>query len=469
LENRISTVTSSIFASRRARALPFLLAGCIAFAPPAASAQSRLNIIRDAEIETLLRDYAEPIFNAAGVGSRDAEIVIVDNPDFNAFVASGHRMVIFTGTLLQAKTPNEVIGVIAHETGHLAGGHLEKLRNEIARAQAIGAVVGLLGLAGMAAGAAAKSTAGAQMGTAATTMGSSVTVRSLLSYKRAQEYVADRAALTYLKATHQSAKGMVTTFERFADQELVSAQYADPYAQTHPMARNRIEQLETAARESPYWDATDSADLQLRHDMMRAKLSGFTQSPTSVARRYPRSDDSLPAQYARAIVAYRTGSTRDAVRAIDALIARSPTYPYFYELKGQALLEAGKASAAVAPLRKAVALAPKAGLIRIMLGAAELAAGDAGTAIADLRAGLADEPLAAIGYRHLAMAYQQEGKVAEAELATAEGTLIAGDVESARTFARRAQAKFATGSPGWLKADDIISYESPTKGNISTE
>ncbi len=133
------------------------------------------------------------------------------------------------------------------------------------------------------------------------------------------------------------------------------------------------------------------------------------------------------------------------------------------------MLEAGKASAAVAPLRKAVALAPKAGLIRIMLGAAELAAGDAGTAIADLRAGLADEPLAAIGYRNLAMAYQQEGKVAEAELATAEGMLIAGDVESARTFARRAQAKFATGSPGWLKADDIISYQSPTKGNVSTE
>jgi len=454
-------VTSSFFASRRATALPLFLAACVALAPAADAQQRRKTIIRDAEIETLLRDYAKPIFAAAGVGSRDAEIVLVDDSTFNAFVASGHRMVINTGTLLQSKTPNEVIGVIAHETGHLAGGHLERLRNEIARAQAIGSVLGLLGIAGAAAGVATGSSAAARMGSAATTMGSGVAVRTLLSYKRQQEYVADRAALKFLNATHQSAKGMVVTFERFADQQILSARYADPYAQTHPMARDRLDQLESAAKKSPYWDVKDSDALQFRHDMMRAKLAGFSLAPNAVARRYPRSDKSLPAQYARAIVAYRTRSTRGAVAAADKLIAQIPDYPYFYELKGQTLLEAGKARAAIAPLRRAVELAPSPGLIRIMLGSAELAAGDPGAAVADLRAGLTAEPLAEIGYRQLAMAYQQQGKVAEAELATAEGHLIAGDIDVARSFARRAQAKFATGSPGWLKADDIIGYQDP--------
>jgi predicted Zn-dependent protease len=457
-------VTSSIFTSARFGALPLLLAASVALAPMADAQTRRQTIIRDAEIEALLRDYAQPIFGAAGVGSRDAEIVLVQDNDFNAFVASGRRMVIYTGTLLQSKTPNEVIGVIAHETGHLAGGHLENLRNEIARAQAIGAVVGLLGVAGMAAGVATGNSTGARMGGAATTMGSGVAIRTLLTYKRAQELSADRAALSYLSATHQSAKGMITTFQRFADQQLFSARYADPYAQTHPMARDRLEQLETAATASPYWNATDDAGLQLRHEMMRAKLSGFTEAPNAVARRYPSSDQSLPAQYARAIVAYRTGSTRDAVRAVDALVARVPNYAYFYELKGQTLFEAGQASAAIQPLRQAVALARKPGLIRIMLGAAELSSGDAGllqAAVDDLRAGLVEEPLSGLGYRYLATAYQKLGRVAEAELATAEGLLIGGDIKEAHAFARRAQAKFATGSPGWLKADDIISYEDP--------
>ncbi len=457
-------MTSSIFASGRARALPLLVVASLALMPTAEAQKRRQTIIRDAEIEALLRDYAAPIFGAAGVSSRDAQIVLVQDREFNAFVASGRRMVMHTGTLLDAKTPNEVIGVIAHETGHLAGGHLENLRNQIARAQAIGAVVGLIGIAGIAAGAATGSVEGSQMGAATISMGGNVAVRTLLSYKRAQEFAADRAALTYLGATHQSAKGMAVTFERFADQQLFSARYADPYAQSHPMARDRLDQLETSARESAYWDAVDSPQLQLRHDMMRAKLAAFTEGPTAVARRYPRSDESLPAQYARAIVAYRTGGTRAAVRAVEALIARVPNYAYFHELKGQILLESGKAGEAIGPLRQAAALAPHPGLIRIMLGGAELATGEDGLlaeAVANLRAGLDQEPLASIGYRQLAMAYQRQGKVADAELASAEGALIDGDIDTAKNFARRAQAKFAVGSPGWLKADDIVNYESP--------
>jgi predicted Zn-dependent protease len=458
-------MTSSVFASARVGALPLLCAAGLALASAAAAENQRLTIIRDAEIEALLRDYAEPIFAAAGITSNDAEIVIVLNKQFNAFVASGRRMIIHTGALLEAETPNEVIGVLAHETGHLAGGHLESLRNEVARAQAIGAAVSALGMAGMVAGVASGTGSGAQMGSALAMMGPSLAERSLLSYRRTQELAADRAALSYLNATHQSARGMVKTFERFADQQLFSARYADPYAQTHPMARDRLQQLEEAAHQNPYWDAVDGDQMQLRHDMMRAKLSGFSESPSMVGRRFPRSDDSMPAQYARAIVAYRTGGTVEAVRAIDALIGRVPNYPYFHELKGQALLEAGHAREAIAPLRQAVALAPQAGLIRIMLGHALLQTGNDAEleeAVANLITGLRSDTLASVGYRHLATAYHRQGKFAQAELATAEGLLIDGDIDSAKVFAQRAQAKFGRGSPGWLKAEDIVNYEPPT-------
>ncbi|MYZ49686.1 M48 family metalloprotease [Propylenella binzhouense] len=447
------------------RAAAAALAGTIALAPAAAPAQQRpLPVIRDAEIEQLLRDYAAPIFKAAGIGSRGAEIVILKDPDFNAFVASGSRIFINTGTLLQAKTPNEVIGVLAHETGHLAGGHLQNLRDEMAHAATIGMLGALLGAGAMVAGAGAGSTEGAQMGAAAAMIAPSIVERSVLSYRRAQEIAADRAALSYLDATGQSARGMIDTFRTFADQQLFAKQYADPYAQSHPMASDRIAQLETAAGKSRYWNASDPPALLARHAMMRAKLSGFIESPGMVARRYPRSDTSLAAEYARAILAYRTGSPAKAVKQIDALIARAPSDPYFHELKGQALLESGRAREAIAPLRQAASLAPKPGLIRIMLGHALLQTGDPALldqAVGSLQAGLRDEPLASEGYRHLATALAKEGRIAEAELATARGLLIEGSVSSAQAYAKRAQAKLKRGTPAWLQADDILAYKNP--------
>jgi predicted Zn-dependent protease len=441
------------------------LAGAVAAASMPAAAQSRsVSVIRDAEIETLLRDYAEPILRAAGIGTTGAEIIILEDRTFNAFVASGNKMFINSGALLAADTPNEVIGVIAHETGHLAGGHLQGLRNEMARAQTLALIAGLLGAGAMITGAATGSQAGAQLGAAATSMGPGVAMRSLLSYKRAQESAADRAALTYLNATGQSAKGMIKTFRRFADQALFAKQYIDPYIQSHPMPSERIAQLETIASQSRYWDAKDPPSLMLRHRMMLAKMSAYLEGAARVERRFPRSDNSLPAAYARAIVAYRTSSLRSAIDQIDALIRAAPDYPYFHELKGQALLESGRAREAVPPLRRAVSLAPNQGLIRILLGHALLETGDSSLleeAIANLTAGLRNETMASNGHRLLARAYAQQGRIAEAELATARGLMIDGQVKPAQDYARRAQAKLKRGTPGWLQAEDIITYKPP--------
>lgn len=441
-----------------------VMAAAVFYSNAAVAQQPPVKIIRDAEIEALLRDYARPIFKAAGIGSQGAEIIIVNDRSFNAFVVNGHRMFINTGTLLTADTPNEVIGVIAHETGHLAGGHLQNLRNEIARAQAIGAIATILGAGAMVAGVSSGSDAGARAGGAIAQVGPQLALRTLLNYRRGQETAADRAAITYLNATGQSAKGMIKTFKFFADQALFAQRFVDPYALSHPMPTDRIAQLESLAKQSPYWDKKDPASLQLRHDMMRAKLSGFIEGPSRVARRFPKSDKSLPADYARAVVAYRTGGFRGAGRQIDKLISVAPNNPYFYELKGQALLESGKAKAAIAPLIKSVSLAPNAGLIRILLAHAQLETGNKAMlpeAIANLKKGLAEEPRAAVGYRHLATAYARLGDVAQAELATAQGHLIDGRLETAQTYAKRAQAKLKRGSPGWLQADDILSYKLP--------
>jgi predicted Zn-dependent protease len=441
------------------------LAGAVATASMPAAAQSRsVSVIRDAEIETLLRDYAAPIFKVAGIGTTGAEIIILDDRSFNAFVVSGNKMFLNSGALLTAETPNEVIGVIAHEAGHLAGGHLEGLRAEVTRAQTLALIAALLGAGAMVAGAASGTRASADMGMAASSIGGSIALRSLLSYKRAQETAADRAALTYLNATGQSAKGMIKTFRRFADQALFAKQYTDPYIQSHPMPSERIAQLETIAGQSRHWDAEDPPALQLRHRMMIAKLSAFLEGPARTERRFPRNDNSLPAAYARAIVAYRTGSLRTAMERIDALIGTWPDYPYFHELKGQALLESGRAREAVAPLRKAVSLAPKQGLIRIMLGHALLETGEASLldeAIANLSTGLRSEPMASTGYRFLAIAHARQGRIAEADLATARGLMIEGDIRRAQDHARRAQANLMRGTPAWLQAEDIITYKPP--------
>jgi predicted Zn-dependent protease len=226
------------------------------------------------------------------------------------------------------------------------------------------------------------------------------------------------------------------------------------------MPFDRVQALEGLARSSPYWDKKDDPALQLRHDMVRAKISAFMERPDTVYRRYPSSNNSLPARYARAIVTYRHGDLRSAIAQIDALIAEQPNNPYFYEVRGQALLEGGRPAEAIAPLRKAVQLSHNAPLIEMLLGQALVASNDKAytdEAIAILRAAVARETEAPIGYSQLAMAYGRKGDYAQADLASAQAAFLRGDNKTARELASRAKTRFAIGTPGWVKADDIVS------------
>jgi predicted Zn-dependent protease len=456
-----------------ARAIALLTAASLASIGPA-SAQPRpqnagLPLIRDAEIEQLLRDYTTPILRAAGLGPQNVQVVIINDRAFNAFVMDGRRIFVNSGALFESTTPNQIIGVLAHEAGHIAGGHLAKMRQEMANAQTQLILATLLGVGAMVAG--AKTGAGqnaSQIGMAALSAPQEIIRRSLLSYVRAQEEQADKAGVKFLTATGQSAKGMHETFRRFADQTMFTARGIDPYVQSHPMPTERVRALEEVARTSPYWDKKDPAELQHRHEMMRAKLAGFMDRPDTVARRYPSSDTSLPARYARAISAYRFSDIRNAVAQIDALIAVQPNNPYFHELKGQALLENGRGGEAIAPLRRAASLAPNAYLIRAMLGQALVSTNDAkhaDEAIAILRDVLIHEKELVNGYRELAMAYGQKGDLAQADLASAQASFASGDFKTARELAARAKTRLPTGSPGWVKADDIATYRPKKTGN----
>jgi len=435
----------------------------LTLAPLAALAQEEkgLAILRDTETEQLLRDYSRPILRAAGLEKQNIQVTIINQPVFNAFVADGRRIFVNHGALLQSETPNQIIGVLAHETGHLAGGHLARLREQLAQAQTQMIIAMLLGVGAIAAG--AKSNSGnsglTNVGAAALAGPQSMIIHSLLSYQRQQEESADRAGVKFLTATGQSAKGMYETFKRLSNETLFAAQGADPYFQSHPMPAERVAALEELARTSPYWDKKDDPALQLRHDMMRAKISGFLERQETVYRRYPLSSESLPARYAHAISTYLHGDLRTALVQIDGLIQAQPGNPYFYELRGQALMEGGRPAEAIVPLRKAVQLSNNAPLIEMLLGQALVVTDNKAytdEAISILRAAVSRETEQPLGYMQLAMAYGRKGDLAEADLASAQAAFLRGDNKTARDLASRAKTRFAVGTPGWVKADDIV-------------
>ncbi len=450
-----------------------MTATALAVAPMAAVAQENKGppVLRDTETEQLLREYTRPILRAAGLEKQNIQMVIINQGVFNAFVADGRRIFVNYGAILQSETPNQIIGVMAHETGHLAGGHLAKMREQMAQAQTQMIIAMLLGAGAMVAGAktggsnSGLSNAGAAMFSAP----GEVIRRNLLSYVRQQEENADKAGVKFLTTTGQSARGMYETFKRFTDESLFAARGADPYVQSHPMPAERVNALQELARSSPYWDKKDDPALQLRHDMARAKISAFMERQETVYRRYPLSNNSLPARYAHAIATYLHGDLRSALAQIDALIQQQPNNAYFHEVRGQALLEGGKPQEAIAPLRKAVALSNNSPLIEMLLGQALVATNNnayTDEAIAILRAAVARESEAPIGYIQLAMAYGRKGDYAQADLASAQAAYLRGDSKTARDLASRAKTRFAIGTPGWVKADDIVSAK-PLPGQKS--
>ena len=424
-----------------------------------AHAQGRVAVVRDAEIETLLKDYASPIFKAAGLKTSRVQIVLVNDPAFNAFV-DGQRMFINTGALADSTVPNEIIGVIAHEAGHLAGGHQQRLREQIAAAKTLAIVGGLLGVGALAAGSISGTDGGAEVGGALITATPTLVQRNLLSYRRSEEMNADQAAARYLNATGQSMQGMLTTFQRFSQSLSLSGVQVDPYQVSHPLPRERIALLEELARKSKYFEARDPEQLNERHQLMRAKIAAYSGGAAAVARMFSQDRGSLAARYGDAIATDLSGNSVASLKKLDALIREKPGNPYFHEFRGEVLLKLRKTDEAIKAFSQAVKLdRTKSPLIRARLGFALVASGKPGNmnrAIEELRVAVQADPDNFTAYRNLSQAYGQTGDIANAELIMAEGNFRAGNAREAKVFAARALQKLPKGSPGAIRANDIL-------------
>lgn len=451
---------------RAAVSAALLLAAAVPASRPADA--QLINFIRDTEIENLLADYARPVFRAAGLGSNRVAMRIVKHDSFNAFVLDGRNVFIHTGTLQQSETPNQVIGVIAHEAGHIAGGHLAQLRDRIARDQTKSLLIKILGIGLIVAGNVSGATAGSNAtgaGIGAIAGGDEILLRSLLADRRAQESAADQSGLRFLNATKQSGKGMLETFERFAQQEYISASGAtqDAFVRSHPIAANRLAQLRDGVAKSPFVNDKDPPALQLRHDLMRAKIAGYLERPQIAFNRYPQTDKSLPARYARAIARFFQSGLDAAMPEVDALIKEQPANPYFHELKADFLMRTGKAREAVPHLRLALKLIGDAPLITVRLAQALVSSDD--PAGIDESITLARKALIADpdpqAYRILANNFHKKGRTPEADLAIAEAHFLEGDIKQAQIFAKRSQRGLKDGTPESLRAGDIVNYKLP--------
>ena len=423
----------------------------IVSAPPA-QAQGGPSLIRDTEVERVVRVYLDPLLQAAGLSPEAVRLFIVNDSSINAFVAEGQNMFIHTGLIMALDTPNELSGVLAHETGHLADGHLVRMKDGI-RAATVPLILSMvLGVAAMAAGA-------GDAGSAILMGGQQIAQRTFLSFSRTQESAADQAGARYLTATKQSGRGMLSVFKRFENQEILSDQRRDPFAQSHPVAGDRMSALQSLVEASPYRDVRDSPEAQYAYDMLRAKLRGYIEHPQVTMRRYPLSDTSKPARYARAMGYFRQPDMQKALAEMEGLLKDEPENPYFLEMYGQINVEMGRVEEGIKPYSAAVRLLPDAPLLRVALGAAMLGTENpryTEAAIKELQASIDLERDNAFAWYELAQAYARLGQTARAELATAERYFALYAFPQAIQFAGRAQRQLPPGSTDWQRASDII-------------
>lgn len=410
-----------------------------------------IRTLRDAEMEAFIHAATDPVFEAAGMVPSNIDIVIVDDSALNAFYAGGQRIFIHTGLILQTEKVGQVVGVMAHETGHMVGGHVQRFGEAVGPATSISLLSLLLGAAAIAAGA-------PELGTGIMGGGQSAAQRTVLSFRRVQEASADQAAATYLHDAGLSGQGLIEVFEKFRFQELLSRPNMDQYVITHPLSSNRINNLQTKLEASPYWDKPYDPELQHWYERIKAKLDGYLFPARSTLGKYPPENTSIPARYARVYAYNKALEWEKAMDEADALIAKEPNDPYFREVKGQILLENGHVDKAIPVLRGAAELAPDEPLILTLYGQA-LVAKDTREAdhqaIEVLERATRLDQRNIFGWHQLAIAYMRTDQSALASLASAERALLMGQAEKAARDATAASEGLPRGTPKWLRAEDI--------------
>lgn len=439
------------FVKTLAKTIRLYVLGLLAAAltPWGAQAQSLLS---DAETEWFLREITNPIFEVAALDPASVHFYIVNDNRLNAFVTGGQNIFIHTGLILETDDVNEVIGVLAHETGHITGSHLARRQEGAATPTSIALVSMLLGVAAIAAGA-------GDAGIGIIGGGQQAAQRTFLSFTRVQEASADQAAAQFLEKAGISGKGLIDTFRRFGTNEYLIGVPQDPYVRSHPLNSDRIERLQYVVEASEHYNRPPDQEAAYFYERIKGKIEGFTLPFDATLRKYPVSDQSTRARYARAY-AYHKGVELDkALAEIDSLLAERPNDPYFLELKGQLLFENGRLEDAFDPLRQAIKLQPREADFRTLLGRAMIATEDPqyrDEAIRQLEfAANLDSGSPFIWYQ-LGIAYNLEGDDGLASLAAAEQAALAGRLGPTIINAQRALKLIPSGTPKWQRAQDLL-------------
>ncbi len=411
-----------------------------------------LSILRDAEIERTIRHMAEPIFKVADLDKRSVSTYLINDNSLNAFVAGGQNIFIHSGLLIQAKNANQVIGVIAHETGHITGGHLSRFSDGVKSATVMTLLGAILGAAAIAAGS-------GDAGMALILGGQQIGTRTFLKYSRTQESAADQAGLTFLERSGQSGTGLIDFLDYLGDQELMSARYRDPYAGTHPVSGRRIAKLRDRVEKSPYFMAKTPVNIENDFKRLQAKLFGYLKPAYATLNKYPLDDQSLYAKYARAFAYHKKHDVNKALHEINSLLEIIPNDPFFWETKGQILFENGQIKDSIIPYRNAVSYAGDETLIRVALAQSLLAGEDdqyLDEALLHLEYALSRDPSNSFAWRQASIAYHRKKNMAMTYYSTAERFMLVGNVRGAMINAKHAVDSLPKNSTQWLRAQDIL-------------
>jgi predicted Zn-dependent protease len=440
--------------ARFVRLLMLAVTLSVAAAPPAMAQDdedSGVSVLRDSETELLFKDVSRPLIEAAGLDPANVEVVLLNDPEINAFVDRGQTVFIQSGLVQAADNVNELQGVIAHELGHVAGGHSIRMGQGVKSATTLTYATMVLGALALLAGA-GDAAMGVMMAGQRAAMG------QFLAFTRTQEASADAAAVKYLHTAGVSGKGMLQFFGKLQNQEYRIGVYSkDSYDRTHPLSSERIQAMEQSFKSDPSWNKPVDPDLEARFERVKGKLAGFVD-PRQAVIKYPESDQSIPAHYARAYAYHMGGYPDKAISEANALLAAKPHDPFFLELKGQILLEGGKPAEAIAPLREATEQSGNMPLIAAMLGHALVATEDPknfAEAKQVLKAAVTRDNEDPFAWYQLGIIYAQEGDEGRAALATAERSNLQDEPRMALNSATAAMKAIPAGTPDYLRAQDI--------------
>lgn len=420
---------------------------CVFFAVQALPAKA-VSLLRDPDIEYSLQQVAKPILNAAGLGN-SVRILVVNDSSLNAFVVDHKHIFIHSGLLMRMETADMLRAVIAHEAAHIANGHLARRHQNIGNART---VAGLgLALSALAAAATGESELAAGVAFGVTNSAN----RVFLSHTRAEEASADKSAIQYMVRSGADTQGAVDVFEIFRGQELLKPGRQDPYARSHPLSRDRLRNAKAAASAFAGKAVKDAA-ANYWFGRAKGKLSAFLRSPKWTKRTLKDSPSEDVRLMREAIVLHRQSKSPKAVATLDRAIAKRPNDPYFYELRGQFLIESRQASAAVSSYKGCVDRAPNNALCMGGYGRALLAAGQTKAALRALEKARNLDFRDGRILRDLASAYAKSGNGGMAAVASAERYALQGRLKDAGIQAKRAAGLLPEGSSGWRRAQDII-------------